>query len=154
MTSYEISDDCGSTISVECDDMDEALARASAWVRGGDWGGDGARVEVHIAELDADGEEVDDDFFDVDVAPDHSSLIVDACGGRATAEYERCCGPDPEDHEWTAEDSWLTGGTSMRHCSHCQDCGLSRVEHVTGAQRNPGDHDTTEYSWRETGDTT
>jgi len=64
------------------------------------------------------------------------------------------CGDDPDDHDWTSEGEggldenpgvWSTGGTSMVYHSHCRRCGLRRIEHSHGAQRNPGEGDSVEY---------
>lgn len=66
----------------------------------------------------------------------------------------KCCGYNPDDHDWTAEGEggcdqnpgvWSTGGTSFVSFTHCRKCGLRRIERTTGCQKNPGEHDTVEY---------
>lgn len=133
-------------------DMDEAVELARELCRGGDWGVDGAVVDVWVVERDAAGDKTDRRELAVEIEPDHEALIRAAVGRGAAAE--RCCGTDPDDHDWTGEgeggcDSnpgvWSTGGTSMSFASHCRACGLHRSEHTTGSQRNPGEHDTVRY---------
>lgn len=144
--------------AIQADSLDSACEQAEEmtrdWVRGGDWGEEGARVSAWWSLEDDDGDEVCGDVT-VDVEPDHAALIRAACGGKHTPEWERCCGTDPDDHNWTSEGEggcsenpgvWATGGTSMRFVSHCRACGLRRRESTTGSQRNPGDHDRVEYT--------
>lgn len=148
MKTYEIRDDGGSREQIQATDMQDAIKQAEDWAREGDWGEDGASVDVRIAELDEDGDVIDEDGITVGIEPDHESLI------RAATRYEDSCGTDPDDHEWTYEGEggcdenpgvWSTGGTSMVFKSHCRKCGLHRTETSTGSQRNPGEHDTVEY---------
>ena len=91
-------------------------------------------------------------FWKIEIEPDHSSKIIEACG-----RYEGC-GSDPDDHDWTSEGEggcdqnpgvWSTGGTSMQFASHCRKCGLRRIEKHTGSQRNPGEHNTVDYEMPE-----
>lgn len=136
------------TVTIEADDLDEAIELAEEeieeWVRGGDWGTTGARVSAWYT---VDGERYS---TTVTIEPDHDSLIK-AAGGDTDC-----------DHDWTSEGEggctenpgvWSTGGTSMVFKSHCRTCGLRKTEHHTGSQRNPGEHDTVEYeqpdSWCE-----
>lgn len=158
MTKYtlEMRDECGSneSIEIEADTVEQAAAQVSAecadWVSDGSWGDDGASVRVWWELMDEDGDEVDRGSEDVDVEPDHSSLIR-AAGGSADC-----------DHDWTAEGEgglkenpgvWSVGGTAMVFHTHCRHCGLKRIERSTGSQRNPGEHDTVRYeqpdSWCE-----
>ncbi len=143
----------------QCDHMVEMTEVPSAaeiedeieeWVNGGEWGTDGASVAVWWTLTDGDGDEADSGSHTVEVEPDHVALI-------------RAAGGDPDcDHEWTSEGEggcdenpgvWSHGGTAMTFASHCRICGLHRVEHATGSQRNPGEHDTVTYeapeSWRQ-----
>jgi len=133
---------------------EECDAEADDWCRGGDWGQDGASIDIDWTLTGPDGEEIDDGGVTVEIEPDHAALIRSACGGRHTGQWERCCGDDPDSHDWTSEgeggcDSnpgvWSTGGTSMLFRDHCRTCGLRRTHRSTGSQRNPGEHDTTEY---------
>lgn len=138
------------------------------WVRCGDWGSDGAVIETtwkmyavtetvtvdesdddeQEEEVEEDREEIDHGWHDVDIEPDHERMISRTCGYAG-------CGSNPDDHDWTSEGEggcddnpgvWTTGGTSFTFSSHCRKCGLHRTEHVTGSQRNPGEHDTVEYT--------
>lgn len=112
------------------------------WVEGGDWGSDGVCVSTWWALTDEDGEEIETGTLDVEIEPDHD-VLISAAGGDTEC-----------DHDWTAEGEggctenpgvWSTGGTSMIFATHCRKCGLHRVEHSTGSQRNPGEHDTWTY---------
>lgn len=161
MATYELEmrgDECSKTVSIEADTLREARATAKKetgdWIKGGDWGSDGARITACWTLTDDNGEEVDEGGVTVEIEPDHDALIRAACGGKYSSEWERCCGGDPDVHDWTSEgeggcDSnpgvWSTGGTSMSFASHCKTCGLHRSEHHTGSQRNPGEHDTVSY---------
>lgn len=141
----EMRDDGGSTEDVEFDhkptrhEIDEACEE---WAKGGDWGEDGAAVDVMWDLLDSDGDKIDSGSYEVDIEPDHDALIA-AAGGDTDC-----------DHKWTAEGEggctenpgvWSVGGTAMTFATHCRKCGLHRVEHHTGSQRNPGEHDTVTY---------
>lgn len=141
----EMRDDC-SNESVEFETRPTAKEIRKAcreWAAGGDWGDEGALIDVRWELLDGDGDEVDSGCVEVEIEPDHDALIA-AAGGDVECE-----------HEWTAEGEggcdenpgvWSTGGTSMTFATHCTKCGLHRVEHHTGSQRNPGEHDTVTYS--------
>lgn len=138
-------------------DQDEAamawaIQAARDWAAGGEWGADGALVSVGLTLEDADSE-WDEECVEVAIEPDHATLIA-----RAVPSGAECCGTDPDDHEWTASVDvegglrenpgvWSTGGTSLVIRTHCAHCGLRRREQLTGAQRNPGEHDTVSYSW-------
>lgn len=85
----------------------------------------------------------DERLVAVEIEPDHDALM------KAAGADTNC------DHEWTSEGEggctenpgvWSVGGTAMEFHSHCRVCGLKRVEYNTGAQRNPGEHDTVEYT--------
>ena len=148
---YELEMRCegdgSESASIEAEDLDEAIKMARKmtreWVRGGDWGEEGASVMAWWIITDEEGEEVERDGVTVEVAPDEDALISRAGG-------------DPDcDHDWTSEGEggctenpgvWSTGGTSMEFASHCRKCGLQRYEHHCGSQRNPGDHDRVEFT--------
>lgn len=143
-------DQCGETEEFDAatlaDAKQEAEERVTDWVNGGDWGDNGAVVDVRWT-LSVDGEEVWSDSTAVGVEPDHDAL-VEAAGGDTSCQ-----------HDWTSEGEggldenpgvWSTGGTSMSFASHCRKCGLHRNEHHTGSQRNPGEHDTVHYEQPET----
>lgn len=155
----EMREECGGdkTIEIEATTLEEACKIAKAklkdWVRGGDYGNDGASVNAYFVITDDEGGELDNGSVTVEIEPGHEVLIEKECHGH---EY---CGNDPDDHDWTSEGEggcdqnpgvWSTGGTSMTFASHCRTCGLHRTEYSTGSQRNPGEHDTVEYEMPET----
>jgi len=124
-------------------------AECEEWVLDGEWGNDGASVNVWWTLTDEDGEEVDTGSHTVEIAPDHDALI-NAAGGDVDC-----------DHEWSSEGEggcsenpgvWSVGGTAMAFSSHCIHCGLQRKTRSCGSQRNPGERDTVEYSMPETVD--
>jgi len=156
-------DQCSHTVEIEADSHSHAdtLAREACqeWAEEGDWGDDGAEVivcytvSVEMPEIAEDDDEQEDigaaDLVTsegtvcVEIKPDHDALIK-AAGG------DHDC-----DHDWTSEGEggctenpgvWSTGGTSLVFHTHCRTCGLKRVERSTGSQRNPGEHDTVEYT--------
>lgn len=147
--SVEMRGEGGDSDTEEFDaiDDDEAVKEARRltreWIRGGDWGSDGATIEAGWTLFDGDEDEIDSGLITVEIEPDHDALI-------------RAAGGDPDcDHDWTAEGEggcdenpgvWSTGGTSFTFASHCRLCGLHRTEHTCGSQRNPGERDTTSYT--------
>jgi hypothetical protein len=157
MTTYIVRMSDGNATATERFDADtdaDAIQTAEEltreWVEGGDWGDDGASIDAFWrlyrqdkADRD-DGEEIDSGSFTVEIEPDHDALI-------------RRAGGDPHcDHEWVATVEveggcrenpgvWSTSGTSFTCRTHCRVCGLRRTEHVTGSQRNPGEHDTVSF---------
>lgn len=143
LRTYEYHEEGGHSETLDADDMDEAVEMAEELCRGGSWGDEGASVRVWVTEEDATGEETDRRDLTVEIEPDHDTMI-------------RRAGGDPDcDHDWTSEGEggcdqnpgvWSTGGTSMSFASHCRTCGLHRTEYHCGGQRNPGEHDTVEYS--------
>ena len=134
------------SIEIDADDLDHARYLAGVetenWISDGDWGIDGASVDGWWTIKDEEGDTIASGYVTVEIEPDHEALM-DAAGA------------DPDcDHEWTSEGEggcesnpgvWATGGTSMMFRSHCIHCGLIKIEHTTGWQRNPGEHDTVEY---------
>lgn len=158
MSEYTLTmrDDGGSeeSLTLEAETLSEALAAVANecedWVSGGSWGDDGASVMVRWTLTDDDGAELDDGSETVEVPPDHAALIGAAIG-YADADI---CGDDPDDHDWTREDEggcdqnpgvWSVRGTALEIHEHCSVCGLRRHQHLTGAQRNPGECDRIEY---------
>lgn len=148
-----LHDDGGADHSTEIDDLpddDDCESEARDWVTRGDWGSDGAVVDVSWSVIDDLGQDADiDGSCRVNVEPDHDDLIR-AAGGDTDCE-----------HDWTSDGEggctenpgvWSVGGTAMIFKTHCRECGLHRTERHTGPQRNPGEHDTVEYeqpdSWR------
>lgn len=139
-TLWEAGDELGSSEMLPAEmDLCEAKEAWDEWTRGGEWGQDGAVVSGWIIPAGWRGH---DTHVSCEIEPDHEALI-NAAGGDTDC-----------DHDWTAEGEggldenpgvWSTGGTSMTFATHCRVCGLHRVEHSTGSQRNPGEHDTVEY---------
>lgn len=151
MATYTYHEEGGHSEELDAETMREALELAEELCRDGEWGNEGASVSVWVTEEDEDGEETDRRGITVEIEPDHSHLIREATG-----RDDRSCGNDPDDHDWTSEGEggctenpgvWSTGGTSMSFASHCRTCGLHRKEMTCGSQRNPGDHDTTKYTF-------
>lgn len=146
----EMRDGGGSTeyVEIEADTLreveDSVPGEADRWCKDGEWGDDGAAVEVYWTMYADENHtnEVANGACVVTIDPNHDALIREAGG-------------DPDcDHEWSSEGEggcdenpgvWSTGGTSMTFQSHCTKCGLRRTEYTTGSQHNPGEHDTVEY---------
>ena len=147
MYELEMWDDGGSVEKREFERLPttvEVEEEIEDWVEGGEWGEDGASIEVtwKLTDLATD-EVVDEKWHTVAVPPDHDALI------------RRAGGDTDCDHEWTSEGEggcnqnpgvWSTGGTTMVFTSHCRNCGLHKTETALGSQRNPGEHDRVSYS--------
>jgi len=140
---YTYHEEGGHSEELDAEDMDEALEMAEALCKNGDWGREGASVTVWVTAEDENGEEIDREEITVEIEPDYDYLIEQAGG-------DTSC-----DHDWTGEGEggcdqnpgvWSTGGTSMVFTRHCRTCGLHRVEKSCGSQRNPGEHDTVQYT--------
>lgn len=141
-------DQCNTTVEIEAESIEDAQSQceseAEDWCRDGEWGDDGAAIDIRwtLYSDEAQENEVEDGACTVTIEPNHDALI-------------KAAGGDPDcDHEWSSEGEggcdenpgvWSTGGTSMVFVAHCTRCGLRRTENSTGSQRNPGDHDTVEY---------
>lgn len=143
MATYTYCEPSGHREILDAETMADALEEAVDLCQSGEWGTDGASIEITVIESDTDGVEIDREYLTVEIEPDHDALI------RAAGGDTGC------DHDWTSEGEdgcrenpgvWSTGGTGISISSHCRRCGLRRTEHLCGAQRNPGDHDTVEYS--------
>ena len=148
--------DDGVSEEIDLEEIDLETAKETAeeetedWLRKGDWGKDGACVRGVWTLYDADSdEELAEEAITVDIEPNHEAKIR-----RATRGYESVCGLEPDDHLWTSDgeggcDSnpgvFGHGGTAMSFEDHCRLCGLHRVIHDPGSQRNPDDHKTVEY---------
>lgn len=150
----ELSDDAtAQQIDLTADSFDDLInlvtAGAQDWVDGGEWGVDGASIQVRWRVTEIDGEPSDlAGSITVDVAPDIGHLIR-----AATRGYETC-GRAEEDHEWTYEGEgglvenpgvWQYKATGVVECSHCRRCGLHRTRKSIGTERNPGEHDSVEF---------
>jgi hypothetical protein len=147
-------------INAASDQQAVELAKASVqqsaddWCRGaGCWGDNGATIEVGWHLADEEGNEVAEGEVTVEIEIDHAAMI--SSGVPRWDRPANWCGNDPEDHDWTRAGEggcesnpgvWSSGGTSMTFDSHCRRCGLHRTEHHVGSQRNPGKHDSVEYS--------
>ena len=152
----EMEDDGGSTHSAvitippgteaeqDAAAWEAAEEAARDWVYDGDWGQEGAIVDVQYYWEDADSTTEDvRRWVSVVIEPDHEALMRDA-------------GADPDcDHEWTREgEGGCTenpgvlsgGGSTLIFSAHCTRCGLHRTETRYGIQRNPGQADRVEYA--------
>jgi hypothetical protein len=152
----DLSDGGGGSETVECPtlpDHDRIAEVCRDWVENGEWGDGGAELTVYWVLHDPDDEEIDSGSVDHSIPPDHRALIR-----AAVPHHDRAssCGDDPEDHDWSGEDEggcdenpgvWSIGGTAIQITEHCERCGLRRTQVDMGAQRNPGEGDTVEYSW-------
>lgn len=141
---------------------DDITDQCEEWMRCGEWGNAGAEVcytwALTGAVGDGEDEDVDDGSGVVVIEAGHASLIREACHGRHSAEWERCCGESPDDHDWTSEGEggltenpgvWSVGGTAIAIHDHCRVCGLHRKTLHRGSQKNPGEHDEVEYTMPE-----
>lgn len=153
---YIICDGSGYEETIDVADMDEAVEHARDVVAEGAWGDDGASISVDVVEfeIDEDGDEetLDIKRITVEIPPNEWAMIRRAVGCHA----DRSCGDEPTDHKWTSEGEsgceenpgvWSTGGTGLAIAEHCVHCGLSRVHHHQGSQRNPGEIDSVTYTW-------
>lgn len=134
MNTYTYHEDGGYETKIEAGSLSEAVKKAIAICRDGDWGDNGAVVEVWVTEHDDEGEEVKRRELTVEIEPNHDALI-EAAGGDVEC-----------DHKWSRDEVHATGGTSFEFTSQCSLCGLQRTEYKCGSQRNPGEHDTVEYA--------
>lgn len=152
MSEYRITSEGGGEDIITASSVQDAVRQATAWVREGEWGDEGALVEAWVREVDAEGVDLEDGEerrIEVEIEPNHEALI------REAEDYPgQVCGYGPDDHDWTSEGEggieenpgvWATGGTSLQVDAHCRRCGLHRTERLTGSQRNPGECDTVEY---------
>ena len=139
-------------LDVEAVSLADAEAMAARlteeWIRGGDWGNQGASIDAWWRVYSADADLDDDD----PVA--EGGLTVEIPANRDALIPETECGEHDDDHDWTGEGMggcdenpgvFSAGGTGISICRRCTRCGLERVEHFTGVQRNPGECDTVEY---------
>jgi hypothetical protein len=140
---YQATSEDGGDCDIDAETMEEAIAEARDWIRAGDYPAEGCRIRVRVEQLRYDGEVHHAVAINVEIEPDHDTLIR-AAGGNADC-----------DHDWTSEGEggldenpgvWSCGGTTMKFASHCRHCGLHRVEIHHGSQRNPYDHDTVTYT--------
>lgn len=118
----------------------EAKEVAETWARDGDFGVEGARIDVLVKILNEDDEVLFNDWITVDIEPDEDALIRKAGGN-----------PDC-DHCWegfgglkTNPGVFSLGGTKLLSKTRCLLCNLERTDTYTGSQYNPGEHDTVEF---------
>ena len=120
----------------------DAQCECQEWAEEGEWGDAGASIPMGWTAYQ-NGVKVASGSYEAEIEPNHDALIREAGG------YPEC------EHDWTAKGEggckenpgvWSMGGTSISYSTHCQHCGLHRNEITTGSQRNPGEHDTVEYS--------
>ena len=141
--SFTYHESSGHTEPINAESMEEAIKKAEELCREGDWGIEGASIDIKVTEEDEDGDIVDTECITVQIEPDHEELIRLA-GGDTNCK-----------HDWTSEGEggcdenpgvWSLGGTTILCKSHCTKCNLKRTEVRRGSQRNPGEYDTVEYN--------
>lgn len=103
-----------------------------------DYGDGDYRVHVSWVANDASGDEIDSGSFTLEGHTEEPPCPESGDGHDWTSEHEGGCTENPG--------VWSTGGTSMLFVARCRHCGMERRESTTGAQCNPGECDTTEYS--------
>jgi len=134
-------------------DAQDIKESVSEWVEEGEWGDEGGSITVYYG-FDEDCE----DSVTVEIEPNHEALIRAVMPRHTT--FVGPCGLDPESHEWVSTIEvdggckenpgvFSGGGTKMVYKSHCFDCGLKRTRIDLGFQKNPGEHDTVEYSFED-----
>lgn len=154
MATYTVrmsDEQCSETETFEADSLDAAAAEAGErtrdWIEGGDWGDDGAIVSARweLYEGDnADGDPVEDGHEQVEIEPDHDTLMRRA-GAPADCDHEFISTYEVEGGLRENPGVWSHGGTTMSFRSHCRHCGLQKREVSYGSQRNPGQSDRVEY---------
>ena len=144
---FLIGDEHVSDTTVQADSLEDALELARDWARDGSWD---HRCEVHVFAVELN-----------PLADDGRDRRGAEVGYRLWTRVEVGeDAPEPEcseaEHDWRAPHSvvgglsenpgvWSTGGTTTTHVRVCAHCGMYRDETCHGAQRNPGQLDTTEY---------
>lgn len=82
----EMHDDagCTETREIEASTVAEAVSQiqgeADDWCGDGEWGNDGASIDIRWTLTDEDGERVEEGSCTVEIEPDHSAKIWEACG--------------------------------------------------------------------------
>ena len=134
-------DNCQET--VEFDEQptpEDCYAHLTEWIQEGSWGVDGGSISGDWDMYDDNDDIIESGGTTVEVEPDHKALIEAAggdvhCSHKWSNEGEGGCDQNPG--------VWSTGGTGMTIATHCEKCGLRRVEHYAGSQRNPGEPSST-----------
>jgi hypothetical protein len=162
--SLAMFDDCDESeltaieVSAKAELETAATAACKDWAQKGDWGENGAVVHVHWEVVGVDGSTAhelvgESGDVDVEIEPDHASLIR-RCGGADHKTEDGRCGSDPASHDWTSagEDGcsdnpgvFALGGTKIEYNTHCRRCGLHRRIINPGEARNRDDHAVYEY---------
>lgn len=142
MRKYRLYSEDATEKDIFAPDLAAATKKLEAWLRGGEWGEEGARVTGEVTRLRGDRLIEDESAtVTVEIEPDHITLM-------------RRAGASDCDHEWSSEGEegcwenpgvWSGGGTSIISSVHCIHCGLKRVDRTTGPQHNRYEHDTVEY---------
>lgn len=149
---YAYHEEGGHSEPIEASSIEEALGLAVERAQEGDWGIDGAVIQIWVTETNDLGEETDRRGTEVEIPPDHEELIRRADRDGVTGS----CGNDPDDHEWSTEGEggsdhnpgvWSLGGTRMAYRHHCSQCGLVREAYEPGGQRDPGEGPRYRYYW-------
>jgi len=150
MRKYRLWCEDGGSKDVEAPNLAAAVERLKRWVRGRDWGDEGARVWGEVTRLRG-GRLIEDETatVTVEIEPDHTALM------------RRAGAPPDCDHEWSSEGGggctenpgvWGGKGMVIFHSAHCIHCGLQRVVQTTDSQRNRYEHDTVKYRMPSSGE--
>jgi len=145
---YLIGDEHGADATVQALSLADALELARDWARDGSWDTK-CELDVFAVELDPS----------QDDGRDRRGAEV---GERVWDTVEVGSDPEPpacvaDEHDWQTPHAvvgglrenpgvWSAGGTTTTYHYVCAHCGCHRRETLHGAQRNPGQADTIEYS--------
>lgn len=121
-------------------DFDEIKRSCESWVRGGEWGDEGAIVNTYWTVLEDD-VAIENGHHSVMVDPNLTALIEKA----VDEEPDNFCGYDDEDHDWKFSSINSSGGTILTSTSVCEKCGLMKRCTSYGVQRQPNQVD--DYSY-------
>lgn len=130
-TTYTYREESGYSVDLKAGSMDEALEKAEALLRDGEWGDYSGWVHAWVVAT-----EVDEDGDEVDSWQDSASVLIEpeepACPSGA--------------HDWTGEGEggldenpgvWSVGGAAILTSRHCRHCGLVRRT-ISGDTNAPG----------------
>jgi hypothetical protein len=134
MATYVMREDSGASEIIEADTIGQALEQAREWAADGGYESR-VMVGVRVIELDADGEQTDNQLSaEVEAGPE--------------PEAPKCA--DGQEHDWQSPYEvvggikenpgvWGSSGTRLTVREVCAHCGYYRVTQHTGSQRNPGE---------------
>ena len=136
MARYTYREETGHEQAMRSRKLATARREAEEILRGGEWGQGaadftGCTVEAEILDANSNDRFRDLAHVAVDILPPEPS-----CAGRrghewvATVKIDGGCSDNPG--------VMSLGGTAMEFRTHCERCGLRRVEVTSGCQRNAG----------------